>query len=131
MNDGRHVLDASAHLLSHALFSQSASESCDFKCKADDIWKKYMYLFLRQLPSLVLVSTAVRRSSTVVPLTHGGELKNREAPVLNKTSVGKCHRKKSQKFPDFGMLDTGYHTVYTDNSADLPVPYEAIICKCC
>jgi hypothetical protein len=29
------------------------------------------------------------------------------------------------------MLDTGYHTVYTDNSADLPVPYEAIICKCC
>jgi hypothetical protein len=31
----------------------------------------------------------------VVPLAHGGELKNREVPVLNMTSIGKCHHKKS------------------------------------
>jgi hypothetical protein len=37
---------------------------------------------------------AVRRPSAVASLTHGGELKNREAPVLNMTSIGICHHKK-------------------------------------
>jgi hypothetical protein len=30
-----------------------------------------------------------------VPFAHGGESKNHEAPVLNMTSEGKCHCKKS------------------------------------
>jgi hypothetical protein len=38
---------------------------------------------------------SVRRPSTVAPLAHGGELKNRKVPALNMTNIGKCRHKKS------------------------------------
>jgi hypothetical protein len=55
----------------------------------------------------------------VVPLVHDGKSKNREAPVLNITSTGKCSCKKITRkecgflvLPDFGMPGTGSDTVY-------------------
>jgi hypothetical protein len=48
----------------------------------------------------------------VAPLAHDGELKNREAPLLNMTNVGKClHKKLPRKNTDLGpsrFWDAGY-----------------------
>jgi hypothetical protein len=52
---------------------------------------KNIYLSL-SVPTAFVI--AVRRPSIVAPYAHGGESKNRKAPVLNMTIVGKCRRKK-------------------------------------
>jgi hypothetical protein len=58
------------------------------------------------------VGIAVRRPSIVAPLAHGGESKNCEVPVLNMTSVGKCHNKispgKNTDFRSFHFWDARY-----------------------
>jgi hypothetical protein len=59
--DGGRVLDASAHLLSRALVSQSASESWCLKYSVTSSVKKtpfYIYLSLRHPPSFVLVTSS-------------------------------------------------------------------------
>jgi hypothetical protein len=54
----------------------------------------------------------------VAPFARGGESKNREAPVLNMASIGKCCLKKSpgkiRILGPFGfrMPDTGSNTVF-------------------
>jgi hypothetical protein len=54
------------------------------------IWKKYIYL---SVPTAFVRVGRCSGKKTV----DSGELKNREAPVLNMTNVGKCCRKKSRK----------------------------------
>jgi hypothetical protein len=75
-----------------------------------------MYAYLHQ-PSSVFAGCIAARSSTVAPLMHGAESKNRVAPVLNVTrgeNAAVNSRRKRMRIlgpSDFGMPDTGFGTI--------------------